>query len=213
MELTPIDNWILSKLNSVIKISTEAFASYNFHVGLSAFRQFFWHDFCDNYLEAVKHRLYSDSIASSQKVSGQYTIYNVILDSLKLFAPIAPFIVEEIFHSIYKKDLQLPSIHLSSWPTPRYQVSEQFDQNGALTIKIIGEFRKEKSNQGIPLNTPIKKAIIQISGDRTVFDQIKNDISGTLKIDEIIISHDPPARPYHNKFEFPDEKIIIHWEL
>jgi len=213
IELTPIDEWILSKLNNVIKIATESFTTYNFHTGLSAFRQFFWHDFCDNYLEAVKYRLYAEKIDPAQIIAGQYSIYNVILDSLKIFAPIAPFIVEEIYQSIYKKDLQIPSIHLNSWPTPRYKVREQLDQIGALSIKIIGEFRKEKSNKGIPLNTPIKKAIIQIAGDRKVFDQIEKDISGTLKIDELIISHDPPARFFHNSFEMPEEKIIIHWEL
>ncbi len=211
LNLAPVDQWILSRLNAVIEIVTQAFNEYNFHIGLLEFRQFFWHDFCDNYLEAVKYRLYSDEIDTSQKITGQYTIYSVIYDSLKLFAPISPFITEEIYNSLFKKDTAIPSIHLCSWPKPLYLLKESSSQLGTLIIKIIQEFRKEKSQLGIPLNTPIKKAIIKYSKKLEELELIKPDIAGTLKIDELIISSEPPTDKMEYSFEISDENLEIHW--
>ncbi|MDD1776824.1 MAG: class I tRNA ligase family protein, partial [Candidatus Helarchaeota archaeon] len=213
LRFAPIDEWILGKLNTTIGVLTDSFREFNFHTGLLAFRQFFWHDFCDDYLEAVKYRLYEGSIDQTQKDAGLYTIYNVILDSLKLFAPVAPFITEEIYHAMFKKAVKVPSIHLSSWPTPRYRVNEPATHIGASIVQIISEFRKEKSQAGISLNTPIKRAIIKYQDALEGVDQLKKDAMGTLKIAEIIITNKAPAEklPYH--FEIADKKLDIYWDV
>ncbi|MHA1357594.1 MAG: valine--tRNA ligase [Candidatus Helarchaeota archaeon] len=209
---SPVDEWILSKLNQVIETVTNSFKNYNFHTGLSEFRQFFWHDFCDNYLEAIKYKLYSEKPDAVQKLAGQYTIYSVIFNSLKLFAPVAPFITEEIFSSLFKKDSSLPSIHLSEWPTPIGGLNSSAAQLGARIIKIISEFRRQKSELGIPLNSPISKAIIKYSDKLEGFDHIQNDVAGTLKIDEIILSSAPPTQTLANKFKIAEEHLEIYWE-
>jgi valyl-tRNA synthetase len=213
LRLSPIDEWILSKLNQVIELITNSFDEYNFHAGLSDFRQFFWHDFCDNYLEAVKYKLYSDATDASQKISGQYTIYTVIFNSLKLFAPVAPFVTEDIYTSLFKKDIQSPSIHLCEWPTPLAGPTPSNTQLGDRIIKIISEFRRRKSELGIPLNTPIPTAIIKYADKLEGSDHIQSDVAGTLKIDELIISSKPPTRKLEYSFEIPEEQLEIHWEI
>jgi valyl-tRNA synthetase len=212
LQLNPIDAWILSKLNDLIKTVTDAFANYNFHIGLLAFRNFFWHDFCDDYLEAVKYRFYAEEIDPIQKSAGQYTVYHVILDSLKLFAPIAPFITEEIYHSIFQKDVQLPSIHLCALPTPHYKVNEPAAQIGTNIIKIISEFRKQKAEKGIALNSPLKKAIIKSPYTLQGSDHLQTALAGTLKITEIIFTTQSPPEQLTYHFEIPEEKLEIYWE-
>jgi valyl-tRNA synthetase len=212
LQLPPIDEWILNKLNNLIEVVTDSFSNYNFHAGLLVFREFFWHDFCDDYLEAVKYRFYSEEPDNAQKLAGQYTLYHVILDSLKLFAPIAPFITEEIYHAIFKETVNVPSIHLCSWPTPQYKVDDQTTQIGASIIQIISEFRKEKSQMGIPLNTPITKAIIKYQDALEGLDSLKNDAIGTLKITELIITNEAPVEELPYRFEIADKKLEIYWE-
>ena len=213
LQLNPIDEWILSKLNTVIEIVTDSFAKYNFHAGLLEFRKFFWHDFCDNYLEAVKYKLYSKDIDSNQKGTGQYTIYRVILDSLKLFAPVAPFITEDIYHALFKKDKKVPSIHLCSWPEPKYAIQEEISYIGTWIIQLIGEFRREKSQVGVPLNTLIKRAIIKYSDKLEGSDQIISDVAGTLKINELVLTDKDPTEKLKYHFEIPDLKLEVYWEL
>ena len=221
LDLNPIDEWILSKLNRITEIVIDSFGEYNFHMGLLEFRQFFWHDFCDDYLEAVKYRFYSKELNSSQKAGGQFTVYRVILDSLKLLAPIAPFITEEIYHSIFFKDVQIPSIHLCSLPKlcdekkkPPKKIEEEIEKHlGNLAISIISALRRDKSDKGIPLNAPIKKAIIFYHDEDLGLDQVKNDIAGTLKINELIITNEVPTQKLKNHFEMAEEKLEIYWEL
>ena len=77
--LNPMDRWILSKLNSLVDDVTVNLETYNFADARNKIQAFVWHDFCDEYIEAVKYRLYADSeefIAS--KDAARYTLKTVI---------------------------------------------------------------------------------------------------------------------------------------
>ena len=58
--LNPI-KWILSKLNHLVVKVTDNLEKYNFAEARNSIQSFIWHDFCDEYIEAVKYRLYTDS--------------------------------------------------------------------------------------------------------------------------------------------------------
>jgi valyl-tRNA synthetase len=95
-QLELVDHWILTKLNAVIRESTESFESYEYSKAKMAVEQFFWGDFCDNYLEMVKDRLYSKEDArKASRDAALYTIYTVLLDSLKMLGPFTPHVTEK----------------------------------------------------------------------------------------------------------------------
>jgi valyl-tRNA synthetase len=96
------DRLFLSRLNKTIKIATESFENYEYSRAKSETCNFFWHDFCDNYLEIVKNRVYQGT--EDEKESAFFTLYNSLLTILKLIAPIMPFITEEIWKSFPRKD-------------------------------------------------------------------------------------------------------------
>ena len=78
-------------MQGVIKQATESFNVYESGDAKRLVEQFFWHTFCDNYLEIVKPRLYDPEIVDAEKrKSAQYTLYTVLLDLLKMFAPFMP---------------------------------------------------------------------------------------------------------------------------
>ena len=56
------DKWLLSKLHMVIKESTVSMEQFEYGRAKAAVENFFWHTFCDNYLEIVKDRLYNPQI-------------------------------------------------------------------------------------------------------------------------------------------------------
>ncbi len=95
VELEILDKWVLYKLDRTIKLCTEGFENYEYNRAKSAVELFFWKDFCDNYLEFVKHRVYSSEL-NKEKKSALYTLYVCLLNILKLFAPIMPYITEEL---------------------------------------------------------------------------------------------------------------------
>ena len=89
--------WILSKLNNLNVNVDKAFAEYNFAETITSIERFIWHDFCDEYIEAVKYRLYNDEISDESRKAAKYTLRCVIETSLKLLAPIVPFFTEEVY--------------------------------------------------------------------------------------------------------------------
>ncbi|WP_296882581.1 valine--tRNA ligase [uncultured Methanobrevibacter sp.] len=187
--LGPLDLWILSKLNNLNKKVDKAFEDYNFADTITSIERFFWHDFCDEYIEAVKYRLYTDVSDESRKAA-KYTLKTVVETSLKLMAPIAPFFTEEVYQ--YFSD---ESIHTTSWPEVYEElISEEMEIKGETTVELIDEVRRFKSASKIPLNAELAEVNVYTSDTDLVdvFNKFGDDIEGTLKINNLEISQGKP---------------------
>jgi len=168
-KLERIDELFLEKLNSLVKISSEAFDKYEYAQAKLATEKFFWQIYCDNYLEIVKKRVYENK---SGKESAQYALYQGLYTLLQLIAPIMPFITEEIYLSYFKNDKKDKSIHISKWPEYLEEKnSSEFD----LFIEILGKVRQEKT-----LAKKSMKAEIVLHLEKETINKIK-DILEDLK--------------------------------
>jgi valyl-tRNA synthetase len=100
------EKWIISELNTVINDINESLDNFRFHEATSRLYDFFWHKLCDWYIELAKTHI-DDKLT-------QNTLYLTLKSALKLFHPFVPFITEEIWQKLPKKDSEF--IMLSSWP-------------------------------------------------------------------------------------------------
>lgn len=165
-ELEIMDQWLMLKFNETVRIATEHFDAYNFSEARKAAEQFFWHDFCDNYLEVVKNRLYDKENRQKERLSAQHTLYHVFLGILKLFAPAMPYITEELYHSYYsgKDKHAAKSIHISGWPEHDDRLREGLAlEAGELAISIISEVRKHKAARSISMKQEIESVTAETS--------------------------------------------------
>lgn len=89
-----MDKWILSKLYKVIERATNNLLQFEYCEALNAVEEFFWKDFCDNYLKLIKKRRYGSGEATLNAKQSLAYVLNVIL---RLFAPFLPYITEEIY--------------------------------------------------------------------------------------------------------------------
>ena len=190
-QLELLDRWLLSHLERIIVEVTAALDTCQFNTALEEIRNFTWHQFCDSYIEAVKHRLYKpEDYSKEKKKAAQYTLYTAIYRILQLLAPITPHLTEEIYQHMYKEDMQHKSIHTSPWPVPDVEkIDEEAEKYGDLIIATIGEIRRDKAERKMPLNTPIKKLIIYAGSKKGehILNQAMEDIAGTCKTEEIEI--------------------------
>lgn len=153
-KLEPLDALFLEKLNSVVKNATESFEKYDYSSSKQISEQFFWSDFCDNYLEIVKKRVYQGE--GNKKLSAEYTLYKSLLTILKLIAPIMPFVTEEIYQEHFKKNEKDKSIHISNWPkTSEVKDFSQLD----IFLKVLSKVRQEKTKNKKPMNAEIRLEI------------------------------------------------------
>ncbi len=156
-KLEKVDELFLQKLNDVIKKTTLGFEEYEYSKAKSEVERFFWNVFCDYYLEIVKWRVYNGS--KLEKESAYFTLYNILLNILKMISPIMPFITEEIFKEHYKKE-NSRSIHLCEWPN-EFKVSKEKSDEKIFEklIEIIGKIRQEKTKAQKSMKAEIKLSL------------------------------------------------------
>ncbi len=112
------DRWIVSRLNQVAADTNTALNAYRFDEAARLVYEFFWGDFCDWYLEAVKLRLVFDATANPTQARAALTVLLSIFDAaLRLLSPFMPFLTEEIWHALYDGKPPKKSIALTAYPS------------------------------------------------------------------------------------------------
>ncbi len=170
-KLNSVDKWILSKFQNMITIVSEAFENYDYAKAKSEIEIFFMRDIADNYIEIVKQRLWKpDEFGEIETKKAQSVLYYVLYNSLKCFAPILPFITEDIYLNFYKNFEKEESIHISVWPKKEESFyDEKIIQNGDYLINIISAIRKFKSEKQLSMKEEIKLLKIDCSSDLKLF--------------------------------------------
>ena len=160
IKLGLIDKWLLAKLNKIVKECSDNFDAYDYSKTKGLVESFFWHEFCDNYLEIVKDRLYNpDKRGKDKRKAAQYVLYNSLLNILKMTAPIMPFITEEIYQEDYRKFEKVNSIHLSLWPVSE-KIDKKSEEMGDLFVDTISKVRQEKTKRSLSLKYNIKRLVV-----------------------------------------------------
>ncbi|MBT3836512.1 valine--tRNA ligase [Candidatus Woesearchaeota archaeon] len=183
------DQWLLSKLQKVIKSATESFEKYEYSKVKSEVDIFFWQSFCDQYLEIVKDRLYKPELRGiEQRKSGQQALFVTLRDILKMIAPIMPHITEEVYQLYFKDKEGKESIHTSEWPSFNESlVNENAEIAGDLGVDIINSIRKYKSENQVSMKEELSR-IILVSDEANFKEMvlsIQDDLKAVLHVKEI----------------------------
>ncbi|KKM75526.1 hypothetical protein LCGC14_1389340, partial [marine sediment metagenome] len=185
-ELAEIDSYFFSEFNKNLDLITENLDRYNWHGSTMILRNFFWNEICDNYIEAIKHKFYSED--QKTRETSLKNALNLLYQILKILSIIMPFISEEIYSLLFNRFNNLKSIHLERWPLPYENISGDLVEIGKFGIEIIKFVRMNKSKLQIPLNQEISKVIILVEGKELHYsDDIKEDIKNTIRIGELEI--------------------------
>ncbi len=154
--LEPVDRWIISKLNTLVKDVTENMENFDLGIAVQKIYDFIWDELCDWYIEMVKPRLYNSDDAASQNAA-LWTLKTVLIDALKLLHPYMPFITEEIFCTLQSEE---ESIMISKWP--EYTENRAFAKEER-DIEIIKEAVRGIRNVRTEMNVaPSKKAQVYV---------------------------------------------------
>jgi len=177
-----IDKWIIGSFQEMEKGFIKYLEDYEVGLALNHLEKFFW-NFCDNYIEIVKHRLYRpEEFGEKQRYSGQKTIYLLLYKFLQNFSIYFPFITEEIFQELYHNNI---SIHLTKIKSLEYNFEEEI-KYGNIICDIISKIRGEKSINNLSLKTEVKR--LNLSCEEKIIDAINSsikDFKATLFIKDL----------------------------
>jgi len=183
--LEPMDRWMLSKVSKIIKDATTTFDQYEYSKTKIEVEKFFWHQFCDNYLEIIKDRMYNpEGRGIEARKSAQYGLYHGLLSIIKMMAPIMPHITEEIYQLYFASKEGDKSIHISKWPTLSRDDPDS-EQIGAVVTEAVEHVRRAKSEKKVSLKTPVSQLFIKAKIGLEEFESVKDEIKAATRAEVI----------------------------
>ena len=163
------DRWILSSFQKIVKNVELNLERFKVNDSLNIIYQFFWHDYCDWYLELIKKRLY-DEDSDARKAAISIASY-IIKETMSLMHPFIPFITEEVWQS-FKKDGE-DSIVIANWTEARDNYIDDASENEMIFIQeLIGAIRTIRAEMNVP---PGKSAPLYVRTDDQTLRTIMRD--------------------------------------
>ena len=124
------DLWIRSRINSLIKNVGEDFESLVFNRATEKITEFVLEDLSRWYIRLIRGRTWVES-DDPDKIGAYYTLYYTLKDLLRVLAPIAPHVTEEMYQNIVRgveKDAP-ESVHMLDWTYNETEIDTQLEEN------------------------------------------------------------------------------------
>jgi len=199
-----VDLWIISALYKTIQEATEQLEKFEYCLARQAIEKFFWNDFCDNYLEIVKIRVYNEQRDDPKgQMSAIYSLYFCLESIFKLFALYLPHITEELNQIIFQAT---DSIHKrGNWPIAEKELfySEEALEQGYKLVAILDVVRRFKAEHNMSLKVDLAK--ITLEGKT-----LSSDITQGLQ--DVTVAHKIEYAPVNDELysEENNYKIAIY---
>ncbi|HEY8165498.1 MAG TPA: valine--tRNA ligase [Gemmatimonadaceae bacterium] len=172
-----LDRAFLGELAQLVERATAAYERFDYAFALSETESFFWTVFTDNYIELVKDRAKRGDATSSSAISALQLGLSVLL---RLFAPVLPFITEEIWSWRLRGETGSESIHRAPWPSREDFSDVEASKNERLievVIAALTSVRKLKSEAKVSMIAPIEGLELVVHPDAApVLDSVLGDV-------------------------------------
>jgi valyl-tRNA synthetase len=169
-----LDRAMLADLADLVDEATTAFDAFDYARALQRTEDFFWR-FCDDYLELVKARAYRDDAAARSARAALRLALNTLL---RLFAPILPYVTEEVWSWCRPEagplaGFEAPSVHTAAWPASealRTAAGPAATDGGisplAVAADVLGRIRKAKSDAKASMRAEVALVTVTDTPDR-----------------------------------------------
>ena len=177
----PLDLAMVAKLRGVIENSKRSFNNFDYATALSNSEDAFW-EFCDNYLELVKVRSYSDEDTPG-RTSAFAALSWALKTYLRLFAPFLPYVTEEVWSWSFSsgKDA-IGSVHVANWPSVEEVTNvamPEYSEAYPAAIEVISKIRAAKTSAQKSLKWEVSK--LSIGGQQEHQDALNRVLDDVLK--------------------------------
>lgn len=179
-EQSELDRWVLSALHRVVSDVSRALDNYD-PTGAARSLQDFVDQLSNWYVRRNRRRFWEGDAAAFQ------TLYQCLLTVTRLTAPFTPFVAEEMFQNLRRKEAGMPdSVHLCDWPEPG-EIDENLLYEMELAIRAVGLGRSARTTSGHRTRQPLAYALLGGSSerDRKALERLKEAIQDELNVKEV----------------------------
>jgi valyl-tRNA synthetase len=212
-KLKTVERWILSRLNDTTREVNKALSAFRYDEASNTIYKFFWHEFCDWYIEMVKPVLLGKHGTDDDRKRAKRVLLEVLDRSLRLLHPFMPFITEEIW-------LKLGGVEPSIMVAP-YPIAEEILEDGeAVRVilaaqAIVTTVRNVRAERGF---TPKDRPRLYINGashrDAGFFRDYGYLLLELARLAEVHVGVQAPAGSHRDvvegfdiAIEFPEKEV------
>ncbi|MFM9825776.1 isoleucine--tRNA ligase [Flavobacterium sp.] len=193
-ERPEIDQWIISELNTLIKVVDEAYADYEPTKAARAISEFVSENLSNWYVRLCRRRFWKGEYAQD-KIAAYQTLYTCLLTISKLGAPIAPFFMDKLYRdlTLATQSEKFDSVHLAEFP--KYvgnfvdKLLERKMQKAQTISSLVLSLRKKEM---IKVRQPLQKIMIPVldENQRAEIEAVSNLIKAEVNVKEIVFLDD-----------------------
>lgn len=179
------DKWILMNLQETAEATAKAIKSYNFNEGALSIYSFFWHKFCDWYIEFIKPRIYKEETKADAIAVAAY----VLEKSLVILHPFMPFVTEYIYKTLTGRR----SIMAETYPAFSFGYSTEKEETDAV-IELVSLIRNVRGEYNVPMSKQLK-AWVKTDSAKTVelFSHAKDRVINLARLESLDFTDTEPA--------------------
>ncbi|SEA12049.1 Isoleucyl-tRNA synthetase [Haloplanus vescus] len=161
-ELTVVDEWVLSRLQSVKQEASEAWDDYAVHDALNTVLEFVTEDVSRFYVKATRERMWEDADSASKR--GAYATLATVLDEvIRLLAPVMPYLAEEMYQTL---DGEATTVHELAYPTVDDEWHDPDLETDVAVLRAVEEAAANARQQGgRKLRWPVPRVIVETEDD------------------------------------------------
>ena len=199
-QLDIVNRWILSRFYTTLEKVGKELDNFKFNEAANSLYSFFWHEFCDWYLELIKPQI-------DQKQT-QIVMFKVLEKYLRLIHPLMPFISEEIWQ-------RLPgaknSIMQQSWPHLQSElINKQDESQMELAFDVINTIRNMRAELEI---NPASRVDIQLASSNKLthksLELFTSYIKNLAKVNNLTLTEKYIAQNNQYAVVFKDLHIVM----
>ena len=188
-KLSVMDKWVLSKMNTMIKLADENLANYRIPEAAKAMQEFV-DDLSNWYVRRGRERYWAQGM-SQDKINAYMTLYTAIVTLCKVAAPMVPFITEEIYQNMVRSvdKTAEESIHLCLYPEVDEKMIDkklESDMDEVLDIVVLGRSARNGSN----LKNRQPLSVMYVSADHVLDSYYTDIIRDELNVKDVKFADD-----------------------
>ncbi len=176
-----LDAWIISLLNRTIEEVTHSLDSFATVKAIAHLN-----DFVQNlstwYIRRSRDRVGPSALNKNDKEDFYTTCHLVLVTLVKLLAPIAPFVAEELYKNLKEHE----SVHLDDWPKPdRNSIDQKLEKQMDQARQIVEHAHALRKKSNIKLRQPLKS--LKITTPTQMFEAITKLIADEVNVKEVLV--------------------------
>ncbi|HMU14952.1 MAG TPA: isoleucine--tRNA ligase [Flavobacteriales bacterium] len=193
--LTESDRWVLSRLNSVMKVADTNYGDYEPTIAARTIQDFVVEDLSNWYVRLNRRRFWKgDALGSARggdKNAAYQTLHRCLEVVAMLSAPIAPFFSDRLYRDLHAGTPSgTEGVHLSDWPKhDERAIDLELEQRTSLAQKLTSLVLSIRKKEGHRVRQPLQKMMVPVTDAamRTRLDAIRDLVLSEVNVKELVI--------------------------